>query len=95
MRRNGMGPNDEGSMTGRGLGNCSGNSFEGQGPFYGNKAYGRGYFCRRNNTDGQGLGQGRRFFNAGLSEQEVYEARKTNLEKELAKINDKLKEFQK
>lgn len=93
MRRNGMGPNNEGSMTGKGLGNCSGNTFEGQGPFYGNKAYGRGYFCRKNN--GQGLGQGRGFFNAGLNEQEVYEARKAILEKELAQINEKLKEIQK
>lgn len=95
MRRNGMGPNDEGSMTGRGLGNCSGNSFEGQGPFYGNSSSGKGYFCKRNNGNRQGLGQGRGFFNAGLSEQEVYEVRKASLEKELAQVNDKLKEIQK
>jgi len=41
------------------------------------------------------LGQRRGFFNAGFSEQEVYEAKKVNLEKELAKVNDRLKEFQK
>ncbi|MBN1468895.1 MAG: DUF5320 domain-containing protein [Fusobacteriaceae bacterium] len=89
MRRNGMGPNNEGSMTGRGLGNCIGNTFEGQESFYGKRVYGRGDFCRRNN------GQGRGFFNVGLSEQEVYEARKATLEKELAQISEKLKEIQK
>jgi len=91
MRRNGLGPNNEGAMTGRGLGNCNGNISENPNSFYGNRAFGRGFFCKRN----AGCGQGRGFYNAGFSEAEVYEARKANLEKELSEINDKLKEFQK
>jgi hypothetical protein len=46
MNRNGMGPNNEGPMTGRGNGFCSGNSS------YRNY---RGAFCR-----GRGFGQGLR-----------------------------------
>ena len=93
MRKNGMGPNNEGAMTGRGLGSCNGENLELQG--LGRKNNGNELFCGRNFNLGQGLGQRRRFFSAGLSEHEVYQAKKANLEKELVKVNDKLKEFQK
>lgn len=88
MYGNGLGPNNEGPMTGRGMGNCR--SGEGMGNS------GRG--CR-----GNGRGRGRRCadfrgagFNRGLkviedeNNKELLEERKALLTKELEKINEQL-----
>jgi|GEM_PF-5477068 len=92
MRRNGFGQSNEGPLTGKGFGNCSNKSIsENSNSFYENRAFRRGFFCRRND----GFGQRRCFSYSDLGEQEAYQARKENLERELSQINDKLKEFQK
>lgn len=93
MNRNGMGPNNEGPMTGRGNGFCSDNSS------YRNC---RGAFCR-----GRGFGQGfRRAFSDNETEafiggsnatiyrkKEMLSEKKSYYEKKLAEIEKELEEI--
>lgn len=76
-RRDGTGPAGRGPLTGRGLGNCSGDN---------NKPssfIGRGL--------GLGLGLGRRFLNS-KSSTSVLEEQKTVLEEQLRNINNALRQ---
>jgi len=54
-RRNGTGPTGQGSMTGRGLGNCSGNKNT-ENRYKNGLGLGRGLGNRKGSGAGQGLG---------------------------------------
>ena len=93
MFRDGTGPNGEGSLTGRGLGNCT------TGGAAVNYGYGRG--AGRGCGAGVGFGRGfRRGYSVGVApanypvnpqnSKEYLEARKNNLEKDLENIKSEL-----
>lgn len=86
------GPTGEGSMTGRGQGNCSGNNGAG----FNNRGFGRGNgFNNGGNHRGRGVGNGRGFGNGNFQESnsedislEVSKLREqiTGLEEQISKL---------
>lgn len=77
---NGLGPNNQGPITGRGLGNCNGGSVNRS--FFGK---GRGFGAGR----GCGIGYGRMFLTQKETKEEL-EAYKKQLEAEITAINEEL-----
>jgi len=96
-RRDGTGPEGMGTMTGRGLGNCTGGNAE-----YTGQNYRQGLGLRRGRGLGMGLGaKCRNFFGMGygngrfnnitkISEEEYLKKEKENIENELANIRKRL-----
>lgn len=90
-RLDGTGPMGMGSMTGRGMGNCS-NTAKTIGTIAG-IGIGLGLGCRRGLKRGLGRGMGRTFFGNPISsenEKELLANEKAILEERLKAVNNKL-----
>lgn len=86
--RNGTGPMGAGSMTGRGLGACTGVNAVGYG--YGRgMGYGRGLFCRRGY--GRGFGRGASIYETSpKTQKELLDEQKRILQDRLEYIDKQL-----
>ena len=88
--RNGMGPMNQGALTGRGLGNCATGNNMGIGAGFGmaqgsRRGLGRGIGNRRANLGARG------FFQASpLSDEEALKQYKDELKQELASVEEEL-----
>lgn len=86
MCGNGLGPNNEGPMTGRGMGNCE--NGEGRGNF-GRRCRGKGKGRRCGNSRGLGFDRGLKKMDS-VDEKRELEERKAFLSKEVQKIDEQL-----